>query len=136
MNPAPHSPEDLAGSSAIPAASNVAGGSSSYQTAVYHIDAVPDAASECGSARSMASASSASFFAVGAYSDPDTAVTAEAGEVLAAYRSSLCGANGLDEEDGYEMYYTSGTTGRPKGVILSHRIVLSHAIGTIRGKST
>lgn len=36
-------------------------------------------------------------------------------------------------EDGYHMYYTSGTTGTPKGVVLSHRIVVQHAVGTIRG---
>eukprot|EP00894_Picocystis_sp_ML_P004407 jgi/Pico_ML_1/54924/g61.t1 len=32
---------------------------------------------------------------------------------------------------GYQMYYTSGTTGLPKGVLLSQQVVLSHAEGTI-----
>lgn len=35
-------------------------------------------------------------------------------------------------DDDFHMYYTSGTTGHPKGVLLSHRIVLYHAIGTIQ----
>jgi len=30
-----------------------------------------------------------------------------------------------------QLYYTSGTTGRPKGVMLTHKNVKSHALGTI-----
>lgn len=40
----------------------------------------------------------------------------------------------LSDRDGYEMYYTSGTTGRPKGVVLSQHIVVQHALGTIQGR--
>ena len=40
----------------------------------------------------------------------------------------------LSHNDGYEMYYTSGTTGRPKGVVLSQHIVVQHARGTIHGR--
>ena len=34
-------------------------------------------------------------------------------------------------EDISQIYYTSGTTGRPKGVMLSHKNVMTHALGTI-----
>jgi acyl-CoA synthetase (AMP-forming)/AMP-acid ligase II len=34
-------------------------------------------------------------------------------------------------EDIAQIYYTSGTTGRPKGVMLSHKNVCTHALGTI-----
>lgn len=37
----------------------------------------------------------------------------------------------MDGEDLAQIYYTSGTTGRPKGVMLSHKNVMTHALGTI-----
>ncbi len=37
----------------------------------------------------------------------------------------------VDENQVAHLYYTSGTTGRPKGVMLTHKNVCSHALGTI-----
>lgn len=37
----------------------------------------------------------------------------------------------LEDRDIAHLYYTSGTTGRPKGVMLTHGNVKSHALGTI-----
>lgn len=40
-------------------------------------------------------------------------------------------APGLSDDDVAHLYYTSGTTGRPKGVMLTHKNVKSHALGTV-----
>lgn len=55
-----------------------------------------------------------------------------------AYEGSLSQASALepappliDEEDGYCILYTSGTTGRPKGAVLPHRQILWNAINTV-----
>ncbi|EFK05925.1 AMP-binding enzyme [delta proteobacterium NaphS2] len=37
----------------------------------------------------------------------------------------------ISDDDVAHLYYTSGTTGRPKGVMLTHKNVKSHALGTI-----
>ncbi|MCF8127933.1 MAG: long-chain-fatty-acid--CoA ligase [Deltaproteobacteria bacterium] len=40
-------------------------------------------------------------------------------------------APAICDDDVAHLYYTSGTTGRPKGVMLTHKNVKSHALGTI-----
>ena len=37
----------------------------------------------------------------------------------------------LDEDDVAELFYTSGTTARPKGVMLTHRALYMHAMGGV-----
>ncbi|MBW2062399.1 MAG: long-chain-fatty-acid--CoA ligase [Deltaproteobacteria bacterium] len=37
----------------------------------------------------------------------------------------------INDADVAQLYYTSGTTGRPKGVMLTHKNVKTHALGTI-----
>ncbi len=46
-------------------------------------------------------------------------------------RSDPLPETSIAEEDVAQIYYTSGTTGRPKGVMLSHKNVMTHALGTI-----
>ncbi len=57
------------------------------------------------------------------------------GLALYAYETLLEAAQGLsawpvlDERDAAMLCYTSGTTGRPKGVLYSHRAILLHTYG-------
>ncbi|KAK3277853.1 hypothetical protein CYMTET_14166 [Cymbomonas tetramitiformis] len=50
-----------------------------------------------------------------------------AGLVAGQYPTLAVPPGGCDE--GCEMYYTSGTTGKPKGIVLSSKVVVLHALG-------
>jgi fatty-acyl-CoA synthase len=45
--------------------------------------------------------------------------------------TTTCAADNIQEETVAQLYYTSGTTGRPKGVILTHKNICTHALGAI-----
>ncbi len=51
--------------------------------------------------------------------------------ILADQEGTLPAERCLRDDDVAHLYYTSGTTGKPKGVMLSHKNVKSHALGTI-----
>jgi acyl-CoA synthetase (AMP-forming)/AMP-acid ligase II len=52
-------------------------------------------------------------------------------KILCSINSHGFPENDITDEDIAQIYYTSGTTGRPKGVMLSHKNVSTHALGTI-----
>ena len=52
-------------------------------------------------------------------------------DLLARQTDTAPPSSKIEDSDVAHLYYTSGTTGRPKGVMLTHKNVKSHALGTI-----
>ena len=52
---------------------------------------------------------------------------------LAVLRAEIAAAGLAAARDPFQLYYTSGTSGTPKAVLLSHDIVVRHALGCVAG---
>lgn len=65
--------------------------------------------------------------------DTETSGSGEAGyeSLLARQAPEPPPEKAITDDEVAHLYYTSGTTGRPKGVMLTHRNVKSHALGAI-----
>ena len=64
---------------------------------------------------------------------PENGITADSlyENLISLQDDSMPAEMPVKEDDVAHLYYTSGTTGRAKGVMLTHRNVKSHALGTI-----
>ncbi len=57
-------------------------------------------------------------------------------EVLSAFPPFQCDFTQIDEDSVAELFYTSGSSDRPKGVMLTHRNVYLHALSVIAAGQT
>jgi len=62
---------------------------------------------------------------------PDTFESVKYENAIAGESPDYISPPDIKDEDTAHLYYTSGTTGRPKGVILSHKNVCTHALAAI-----
>ena len=62
---------------------------------------------------------------------PDISSSVDYEDVLKKASGGPLPVTSVSERDIAHLYYTSGTTGRPKGVILSHKNVCTHALAAI-----